>query len=301
MEESLENTLFPIYESMNKAKNYSADDPNSPAPVEYYDANTKSTKQIIDFGNGVTDVQTVAEPTFGSEAVKVGQSVMFDIGDEIGTAYQDIDESTNFMLTATHPLLGMTVYKSLDYFRAKKNKFEPQTDTGRVVRDLASEIGLMVTNNFLLKKVKFLSGSASYLKNMAVSALRWGVAEGTAAAIARNDEKPFVLMITDLTGLTDENDLTKIREIFQQGVATKEPWERVQKRLLFAADGFATGVAFEPLLPILRTVYGSVTGIALTKGFVEDPVEKETLEKMQNVDIENIIDALSDDTLTEKK
>ena len=75
----------------------------------------------------------------------------------------------------------------------------------------------------------------------------------------------------------------------------------MQKRLLFAADGFATGVAFEPLLPILRTVYGSVTGIALTKGFVEDPVEKETLEKMQNVDIENIIDALSDDTLTEKK
>ena len=108
-------------------------------------------------------------------------------------------------------------------------------------------------------------------------------------------------MITDLTGVTDENDLTQIRNIFKQGVNGNEPWDQVQKRLIFAADGFATGVAFETVLPILRTVYGSITGLAATKGFVEDPVQKETLQEMQNVDIENIIDALSDDTLTEKK
>lgn len=307
MEDTLENTLLPIYESMDKAKNYSFDNPNSPAPEEYYDANTKSTKQKIDFGNGVIDIQTVAEPTFGSEAVKVGQSVLFDIGDEIGTAYQDIDESTNFMLTKTHPLLGMTVYRSVDYFRKVKNKFEPQTETGRNVRDVASELSIMVVNNALLKKIKPLSGIAknsqkfaTYFKNVASSALRWGVAEGTAAAIARNEEKPFVLMISDLTGITDENDLTEIREIFQQGVAAQEPWDKIQKRLLFAADGFATGSAFEAIMPMLFSLYGMI-GVSGTVGLVSDDLTETAVQDQQEFEIQTNIENTNTNNLSLEK
>ena len=308
MEDTLENTLLPIYESMDKAKNYSFDNPNSPAPEEYYDANTKSTKQKIDFGNGVIDIQTVAEPTFGSEAVKVGQSVLFDIGDEIGTAYQDIDESTNFMLTQTHPLLGMTVYRSVDYFRKVKNKFAPQTDTGRLVRDVASEISIMIVNNALLKKIKPLSGIAknsqkfkTYFKNIGSSALRWGIAESVAAGIARNDEKPFVLMISDLTGITDENDLTQIRDIFQQGVATQEPWDKIQKRLLFAADGFATGSAFEAIMPMLFSLYGMIGVSGTIKHFSGDNLNNTAVQDQQEFEIQTNIENTNTNNLSLKK
>jgi hypothetical protein len=303
MDNTLENALQPIYDSIEKANTYSPDNPNSPLPTEYYDNATKSKKQQINFGNGVMLEQTVAAPTFASETIKVGQSVLFDIGDELGSAYQDIDESTNHLLTKTHPLLGMAVYKSLDQFKKIKSKFEPKTETGVLIRDVASEIGIMVVNNALLKKIKLLSGVpknsqkfVNWTKSIASSSLRWGLAEGGAAAIARNDEKPFVLMISDLTGITDENDLTEIREIFQQGTATNEPWDKIQKRLLFAADGFVTGSAFETIMPILSTVYGMVLASGgagyisddLTQSAVQDQQEfkiKKDMQKSDNTDL----------------
>lgn len=308
MDETVESVLFNTYNSIDNAKNYSPDSPNSPASEQVYDKNTKSIVEQVDHGNGVVTKETVAQPTWYGETARVGVSLGFDIVDETGDVYADLDSATNHLLTKTHPILGYSIYKSQDFIKRTKNRFDPKTETGIAVRDMASEISLMIANNTLLKKIKFLSGVPkygqkfyTYAKNIAVSAFRWGVAEGTAAFVARDESEPFVLMITDLTGVTDENDLTQIRNIFKQGVNGNEPWDQVQKRLIFAADGFATGVAFETVLPILRTVYGSITGLAATKGFVEDQVQKETLQDMQNVDIENIIDALSDDTLTEKK
>jgi len=306
MDESVDSVLFNTYNSIEKAQSYSPDNLNSPASEQVYDNDTKSIVEQVDHGNGVVTKETVAQPTWYGETARVGASLGFDIIDEFGDVYADFDSATNHMLTKTHPILGYTVYKNQDFIKRTKSIFEPKTETGVVIRDVASEISIMIANNLLFKKIKLLSGVPkygqkfyTYTKNIAQSALRWGAAEGTAAFVARDDENPFVLMMTDLTGITDENDLTEIRNIFKQGVNSNEPWDKVQKRLVFAADGFATGVAFETILPILRTVYGSITGLSVTKGFVEDPVEKETLQKIQNADVENIIDALNEDTLTE--
>ena len=328
MDNTLDSVLNPINESIAKSQSYSPDNLNEPLESTTHVEDGKVVEKI-DFGNGVIKEDVKSQPTFLSETSRVMMSVLPDIANEFKGVYMDLggktyydltedtygDDATLKQLQFQHPFFSVQMQQLSNLNRMSKtdsikenpnNSFSPQTETGKAVRDIASELSIMAVNNLWLKKIKLLSGIPkykqkfkTYFKNLAQSSLRWGFAEGGAAFVARNDTEPFVLMITDLLGITDDNDLNTIRQTYHQALTANEDESKLKLRLIRATDGFLSGAAFEILFSILGTTYkfhrnllaplGFSTGQAASVGVAYGTMQSEDQKTIVNENNKKLI------------
>ena len=316
MQDTIDEALAPINESINKAKVYSPDNMINNDVVErtiYSDNNVVSK---VDHGNGVATMSGAfykKQNEFGGELLKIGSSTIADIAYEAADVFTDANESFNNLLLQTHPLIGYTAYQVKNVYENKMDAFQPQTDLGKTVRDIASELSIMGLNLVAFKKIRFLQGvpkygqkAKKYFMNLAKSALRWGTAEGIAAGIARdNESEPFALMLTDITGITDKEDLKNIRLLYQDALKNGDDFNDFRLRGIKALDGLATGATIEVLMTVLgstfkahQALFGTslgTTGSVIAAGTAEQQKTKDTLIDYNN---DQIIKKLFHDDLT---
>ena len=270
MEDTIDNALAPIEASIEKAKIYSPDNlTNTDVAQKKLDKDGNIIVEV-DHGNGVA--------TIGTEAKRVAKSYAQDVLYEFSELYLDVAEGFGYDPNDTPgvdiglnqnrvgPLemlaIGADKYKY--YYENKMHHLHPQTEGGKAVRDIATELTILFATALgPLKKIKAMQGvpqygqkAKKYFKNLASSALRWGTAEAIAAGIARdNESEPFTLMLTDLAGLTDSSDFEEIRLMYQEALRNGDDFEDFRIRAVKAADGFLTGVVFETVMSILGTTY----------------------------------------------
>ena len=285
---TIDHYLGPIEESERLARTWSPDDlTREETPVTKF--RDDDFRQEVDFGNNVKLVF--------SEAGRVLASTGLDIVDEFAELTDEIDNSMNGMLSKTNPILFNMQKKSNEYLQSKTQFLQPKTDIGIAVRDLASELTLLIANEALLKKVKFFQGVpkhtqkfAQYMKNLSKSALRWGTAEAGAAFVARENEgEPFTLMLSDLTGITDENDLKYIRDTFQEGMRSDDSLKDLEVRMYQAMDGMILGTTFESVFAPLSSLYkiGKPLVNTIALGGAASIAPAEQLKIIQNLDLTN--------------
>lgn len=300
MEDTLDNALAPIEESINKAKTYSADSMvnNDVAELKMRDGDIVHQ---VDHGNGVA--------TFRTESKRVAQTLFQDLGYEVSDFMTDAAEGMGYEPTFAEdvtekigPIEAITIgaFEAKKYFENKMHDMHPQTELGKNVRDIGTELMILFGTVYGLGKFKALQGvpkygqkAKKYFTNLAKSAMRWGFAEGVAAGIARdNESEPFALMITDITGITDKEDLQHIRLMYQDALNNGDDYNNFRLRAVKALDGLATGIAIESLLTVLGSTYKAhqaLMGTNLaTSGSVGAAVTAEQLTTQEGlIDINN--------------
>lgn len=300
MEDTVDNALAPVEKSMQEAELYSPDNPNSTAIVQRkLDADGNIINEV-DHGNGVKSIAT--------EAARVAVSTVADVAYEGADLFTDINEGTDNLLVKMHPLLAYTAYKAKDVYENKQDflgfKFQPKTKTGKAIRDIGSELLLMFGGLQLMKANRFLQGvpkygqkAKKYFHNLAKASMRWGIAEGTAAGIARdNESEPFALMLTDITGITDETQMQNVRELYQDALSNGDDFNDFRLRAVKSLDGFATAATLEVLMTVLgstfkahRAFLGTGVGTSAAVGASITAEQLQTQNQLTDINNDRII------------
>ena len=285
---TIDHELGPIEQSEKLSRTWSPDDMSrNETPIKKYkDGNIV---EEVDFGNGVKLV--------ASEVLRTASGVGLDVVDEFVDLADDMNNVMNGGLVAAHPVLYPALIKLNNGLQKHSEFFKPKTEVGKAVTDIGSEIAILLANETLLRKVKFFAGIpkhtqkfGQYIKNLSKSALRWGTAESGAAFVARENEgEPFTLFLSDLAGITDENDLKYIRETFQEARQSGDSAKEMEVRMYQALDGMAIGTAAESIIAPLATLYKIVDPVANIKALagVGAAVTAEHIETVNQLNLLN--------------
>ena len=298
LEETIDYSLNAIDESINKKKNYDVD-VNQNFPERFtYSESSGEIKKHIEMGNGVEETGVVAKikqplykdvlsglfSSIGTASTEVGKT-LDNINDNLGGV---VYHNPTFILNA---VINDQIKKSkpgkiLQNFY--NEKFTPKTERAKIISDVAAEIELFVANNVALKKLKWFSKGVSYLpkatKKYAEQLFRWSTAEGVARGTMGEDEESITLMLTDLAGLTDKNDMEDIRQFYKSNLEQKTPESEMKIRLANFLDGFALGSTADVFIKLLMTNYGKILA---TGGVGLINIQDQDAENKQSIYLDN--------------
>lgn len=292
---TIDHELGPIEESERLAQTWSPDDvTRNETPITKYEDGRMV--QEVNFGNKVKLV--------ASETARVGAGIALDVMDEFVELADELDNSLNGYITLTHPIMYPLIQKANATLQKDLEYFKPKTSIGKMIDDIGSEISLLIANEALLRKVRFFKGVpkytqkfGEYVKNLSKSALRWGTAESGAAFVARENEgEPFTLFLSDLTGITDENDLKYIRETFQEAMHSGDSVKDLEVRMYQAMDGMLMGVAFESVFAPLSSLYKIINPIVDIKATAGSAGASAAAVTAEHIEAMNQLNALNNQT-----
>ena len=108
MQDTIDEALAPINESIKKAKVYSPDNMLNNDVVERTIDEDNNVVSKVDHGNGVATMSGAfykKQNDFGAELLKVGSSTIADIAYEAADVFTDLNESFNNFLLQTLSLI----------------------------------------------------------------------------------------------------------------------------------------------------------------------------------------------------
>mgnify|MGYP003627171883 CR=1 FL=1 len=311
LDETLDNVIDPIDNSMMKKNVYSPEVSNNYPERHTYNESTGEIKKHIEMGNGVEQSGIVAktkQPLY--------KDIFSGLISSLGTASEEVDKTLDNInanmggIMYMHPtvLFSKTIRNEIEKTKAHKTvesfydkNIAPKTDRAKMISEVAAELELFVANNLALKKLKWFSVGVKYLpkvtKKYAAQLFRWSTAEGLARGTMGEDEESVSLMLSDLAGLTNQNDLESIRNFYKTNLEQKTPQSEMKIRLANFLDGFNLGANAEIFMKLLMTNYGIISATGITGGFIEakdkDSFTKESIG-MDNNQHRNLIQEIQE-------